>query len=70
MDMLHPDKVSRDGKNSLAKLCDRFEVIKFDADGNAIGTEPFDWNNPEHVNNIYKNRDPRFYWTILYNDLF
>jgi len=59
------------GSNSPSQnFVDRFEVIKFDAGGNAIGTEPFDWNNPEHVNNIYKNRDPRFYWTIVYNDLF
>lgn len=49
---------------------DRFEVIKFDEAGNAIGTEPFNWDNPEHRNNIYKNRDPRFYWNIIYNDLF
>lgn len=49
---------------------DRFELIKYDSDGNAIGTEPFDWNNPDHVANIYKNRDPRFYYTILYNGRF
>lgn len=49
---------------------DRFEVIKYDAGGNAIGTEEFDWNNSDHVNNIYKNRDPRFYYTVLYNDCF
>lgn len=48
-------------------LVDRYPVIKFDADGNAIGTEDFDWNNPEHVKHIYENRDPRFYYTILYN---
>lgn len=48
-------------------LVDRYPVIVFDADGNAIGTEQFDWNNPKHVENIYKNRDPRFYYTILYN---
>jgi hypothetical protein len=28
---------------------------------------PFDTTNPEHVNNPYENRDPRFYATILYN---
>lgn len=48
-------------------LVDRYPVIVFDADGNAIGTEQFDWNNKQHVENIYKNRDPRFYYTILYN---
>jgi len=26
----------------------------------------FDWNNPEHKANPYKNRDPRFYADILY----
>lgn len=49
---------------------DRFEIIKYDNHGNAIGTEKFDWNNPEHVKNIYKNRDPRFYYTVLYNDVY
>ena len=49
---------------------DRFEVIKFDEEGNAVGTEKFDWNNPVHVANIYKNRDPRFYYTVLYNGRF
>lgn len=59
------------GSNSPTQnFVDRFEVIKFDSEGNAIGTEQFDWNNPEHVNNIYKNRDPRFYWTVIYNDQF
>lgn len=27
---------------------------------------PFDWNNPTHRANPYKNRDPRFYNNILY----
>ena len=27
----------------------------------------FDWNNPEHVANPYKNREERFYASILYN---
>lgn len=49
---------------------DRFEVIKYDQNGKAIGTEKFDWNNPNHVNNMYKNRDPRFYYSILYNDVY
>ena len=47
---------------------DRFPVITFNGSGVAIGTEDFDWNNPEHVSNIYKNRDPRFYYTVLYNN--
>ncbi len=49
---------------------DRFEIIEFDGDGNATGTEMFDWDNPDHVENIYLNRDPRFYWSVLYNDVF
>ena len=27
----------------------------------------FDWNNPEHAANPYKNREPRFYASVLYN---
>lgn len=27
----------------------------------------FDWNNPEHAENPYQNRDPRFYASIFYN---
>ena len=49
-------------------LVDRFPVIVFDADSNAVATEPFSWSNPEHVANMYLNRDPRFYYTVLYND--
>ncbi len=48
-------------------LVDRYPVIVFDSDGKAIGTEDFDWNNPNHVANMYENRDPRFYWTVLFN---
>ncbi len=32
----------------------------------ADGT-PFDWNNPEHAQNPYLNREPRFYASILYD---
>ena len=56
------------GSNSPTQnFVDRYPVIKFDADGNAIGCEDFDWNNEEHVKHIYENRDPRFYYTVLYN---
>ena len=48
-------------------LVDRYPVIKFDEAGNAIGTEDFDWNNADHVANMYENRDPRFYYTVLFN---
>ncbi len=46
---------------------DRFDVIDFDIGGNAVGTEEFDWNNTAHVDSIYNNRDPRFYYTVIYN---
>ncbi|MBE0673095.1 MAG: RagB/SusD family nutrient uptake outer membrane protein [Bacteroidales bacterium] len=50
---------------------DRFEVLVKDGSGNVIGTEKFDWNNPDHVgDSLYKNRDPRFYYTVLYNNVF
>jgi hypothetical protein len=59
------------GSNSPTQnLVDRYEVIQYDGGGNPTGTEKFDWNNPAHVSNIYKNRDPRFYYTIIYNDLY
>lgn len=48
-------------------IVDRYPVITFDAAGNAIGTEEFDWNNPDMVSHMYENRDPRFYYTILFN---
>lgn len=41
-----------------AELADEFEM----SDG-----AKFDWNNPEMAANPYKNREPRFYSTILYN---
>lgn len=56
------------GSNSPTQnFVDRFPVIKYDASGNVTGVEDFDWNNPDHVANMYKNRDPRFYYTVLYN---
>lgn len=54
--------------NPTQNFVDRFEVIKYNTSGVAIGTEAFDWNNPVHLANMYKNRDPRFYYTVLYND--
>lgn len=58
------------GSNSPTQnFVDRFEVIKFNSSGDAVGTEKFNWNNPEHVANIYKNRDPRFYSIVLYNSV-
>ena len=59
------------GNNSPTQnYVDRFEIVKYDGAGNAVGTEKFDWNNPEHVRNIYKNRDPRFYYSVIYNNMF
>lgn len=47
------------GSNApIGNLVDDFEMKD--------GTK-FDWNNPEHTKEPYKNRDPRFYSTILYN---
>ncbi|EOR93492.1 putative outer membrane protein [Arcticibacter svalbardensis MN12-7] len=43
----------------IAELVDDFEM--------ADGTK-FDWNNPAEAAEPYKNREPRFYATILYNE--
>ena len=45
------------GNNPLQNLVDDYEM--------ADGTR-FDWNNPAHASEPYKNRDPRFYATILF----
>lgn len=46
------------GENAPSgNLVDDYEM----ADGS-----PFDWDNPAHVAAPYKNRDPRFYATVLY----
>jgi len=42
----------------IGNVVDDFEM--------ADGTK-FDWDNPEHAAEPYKNREPRFYATILYN---
>lgn len=49
------------GNCPLQELVDAYEVVK---DGVA---SKFDWNNPEEKANLYANRDPRFYATILYD---
>ncbi|WP_232228829.1 MULTISPECIES: RagB/SusD family nutrient uptake outer membrane protein [unclassified Salegentibacter] len=46
------------GNAPTQNLVDHYELI----DGNE-----FNWNNSEHANNPYDNRDPRFYATILYD---
>lgn len=43
----------------IGNLVDDFEMRD--------GTK-FDWNNPQHRAEPYKNREPRFYATILYNE--
>lgn len=43
----------------IGNVVDDFEM--------ADGTK-FDWSNPEHAAEPYKNREPRFYATILYNE--
>ena len=45
------------GNNPLGQMVDEYEM--------ADGTR-FDWNNPKHAAEPYKNREPRFYATILY----
>jgi starch-binding outer membrane protein, SusD/RagB family len=45
------------GNNPLGNLVDKYEM----SDGT-----PFSWSNPTHKATPYKNRDPRFYATILY----
>ena len=46
------------GNVPLQNLVDDYEM--------ADGSE-FDWDNESHAEEPYKNRDPRFYQTILYN---
>lgn len=46
------------GNLPMQNLVDDYEMMD--------GT-PFDWNNPAHKAAPYKDRDPRFYETILYN---
>lgn len=48
-------------------LLDAFEVTIKDGSGKVIGTEPFDWNNPNHTANPYNNRDPRLGMIVVTN---
>ncbi len=50
--------------NPTQEMVDAFEVVNSET-GEAT---PFNWENPEHANDPYKSRDPRFYASILYND--
>ncbi|MFD2036944.1 RagB/SusD family nutrient uptake outer membrane protein [Belliella marina] len=46
------------GINPTQELVDAYEM----ADGSK-----FDWSNPDHASNPFRDRDPRFYLSILYN---
>lgn len=46
------------GNTPIGQMVDSYEMIN---------GEKFDWNNPEHKAAPYKNRDPRFYASILYD---
>lgn len=50
------------GNTPLQNLVDAYEVIE-----DETTAVPFDWNNSDHVEKLYENRDPRFYATILHN---
>lgn len=46
------------GNTPIGQMVDSYEMIN---------GEKFDWNNPEYKAAPYKNRDPRFYASILYD---
>jgi starch-binding outer membrane protein, SusD/RagB family len=46
------------GNTPIQQLVDDYEMMD--------GTK-FDWSKPEHANDPYVNRDPRFYATVLYD---
>lgn len=48
-------------------LLDAFEVTVKDGSGKIIGTEAFDWDNPNHTANPYNNRDPRLGMIVVTN---
>ncbi|HYF69603.1 MAG TPA: RagB/SusD family nutrient uptake outer membrane protein [Ohtaekwangia sp.] len=50
------------GNTPLQNLVDAYEVIE-----DETTAVPFNWNNTDHAENLYENRDPRFYATILHN---
>lgn len=45
-------------------LVDAYEVVSYDNFDMPQSSEPFDWNNPKHSADPYRNRDPRFYSSI------
>lgn len=46
---------------------DQFEVLVKNGSGTVTGSVPFDWTNSAHAANPYKDRDPRFAATVIYN---
>jgi hypothetical protein len=46
-------------------MVDEYEVLENNA--GVITAVPFDWNNPAHAAEPYRNRDPRFKLSIRYN---
>lgn len=50
------------GNTPLQNLVDAYEVKE-----DETTAVPFDWNNTDHAEHLYENRDPRFYATILHN---
>ena len=51
------------GQTPLQNLVDAYEI----KDPTTKSYVKFDWKNAAHVANIYKDREPRFYATILYD---
>lgn len=50
------------GNTPLQNLVDAYEIKE-----DETTAVPFDWNNQQHAQNPYENRDPRFYATVLHN---
>ena len=51
------------GNSPIGLLVDDYAMM----DGTGTTADPFDWNNAAHKAAPYKNREPRFYATILYD---
>lgn len=54
------------GNTPIQQLVDDYEYMDSSDAANPKAVK-FDWNNPVHAAAPYKNRDPRFYATILYD---
>lgn len=68
-----PDGVvgARGHTNPTQEMVDAYEVVPLRPNSHrpeeGAVSEPFDWDNPDHAENPYANRDPRFYHAILFN---